>query len=128
MDGEPLSDKHVDGSALVLAKQFPDMPSSQTALRAQRLDKLQPAKENSIFFHNYTGHWALSHLREGVVYLYDSLQPKILHPDLQKQMLALYRKRTVKAPQPKFRKAALTVAVLPLPSVSLYCMVMILLL
>ena len=69
MDGEPLSDKHniMDGSALVLAKQFPDMLSPQTALRAQGLDKLQPAKENSIFFHNYSSHWALSHPREGVI-------------------------------------------------------------
>ena len=67
MNGEPLSDNHMDGSALVLAKQFPDMPSQQMTLRAQKLNKLQPAKENSIFFHNYSGHWALSYLRDGVV-------------------------------------------------------------
>ena len=104
MDGEPLSDKHMDGSTLVLAKQFPDMPSPQTALRAQRLDKLQPAKENSFFFHNYSSHWALSHLREGVVFLYDSLQPKSLHPD---QMRALYGNRKVKAPQVQIQKGSI---------------------
>lgn len=99
MDGEPLNDKHLDGSALVLAKQFLDMPSPQMTLRAQRLDKLQPANKNSIFFHNYSGHWALSHPKEGVVYFYNSHQPKILHwTTLQKQVLALYGKRKVKAP------------------------------
>ena len=54
MNGESLSDKHMDGSALVLPKQFPDMPSPQTALQAQRLDKLQPAK-NSSFADNAAG-------------------------------------------------------------------------
>ena len=61
------------------------MPLPQTTLCVQKLDRLQPAKENLIFFlHNYREHWVLSHLREGVVYLYDSLQPKNIHADLSK--------------------------------------------
>ena len=96
----------MDGSALVLSKQFPDMPVPQTTLYTQRLDKLHQAKENSIFFHNFSGHWALSHLREGVVFLYDSLQPKTIHPDLQKQILALYGKRLVRVPPVQIQKGS----------------------
>ena len=40
----------------------------------------------------FSGHWALSHLKEGVVCLYDTLQPKSLHPNVLKQMVALYDK------------------------------------
>ena len=66
MNGEPLSDNHMDGSALVLA--IPRHAfTTNDSIRAQKLNKLQPAKENSIFFHNYSGHWALSYLRDGVV-------------------------------------------------------------
>ena len=103
-DGALLTDKHMDGSAQLLAKQFPDMPGPQTTLRGQRPNLLQPAKENSMFFHNFCGHWALSHLKEDVVYLYDTLQPKSLHPDLQQQMVALYGKRTVKIPSVQVQK------------------------
>ena len=103
MDGALLTDRHMDGSAQLLAKQFPDMPRPQTTLRGRRPRFLQPAKENSMFFNNFSGHWALSHLNEGVVHLYDTLQPKLLHPDLQ-QMMALYGKRTVKIPSVQVQK------------------------
>lgn len=68
MEGSKLTDNHMDGSASLLAIQFPDMPPPQTGLRAKRPRLLQPAKESSIFFHNYDEHWVLSHFREGVVY------------------------------------------------------------
>ena len=95
-DGTLLTDKHMDASAKLLAKQFPDMPAPQT-LRGQRPHLLQPAVEHSMFFHNFCGHWVLSHLKEDV-YLYDTLKPKSLHPDLQQQLVALYGKRTITIP------------------------------
>ena len=104
VDGARLTDKHIDGSAQLLAQQFPDMQGPQSTLRGQQPWLLQPAKENSMFFHNFSGHWALSHLNKGVVYLYDSLQPKSLHTDLQQHMLALYGRRVVKVPSVQVQK------------------------
>lgn len=104
MDGDLLTDKHMDASAKLLAKQFPDMPAPQTTLRGQRPHLLQPAVENSMFFHHFCGHWALSHLKEDVVYLYDTLKPKSLHLDLQQQLVALYGKRTINIPSVQVQK------------------------
>ena len=80
----------MDGCGSLISKQFPELPTLQKTLYAQNLSKLQPAEELSLFFHNYSAHWVLSHLREGHVYVYDSLQIKTVHPDLKKQLLALY--------------------------------------
>jgi hypothetical protein len=49
-----------------------------------------------MFFHNFSGHWALSHVKEGIIYLYDSLQQKSLHPDLREQMQCLYSEKLVR--------------------------------
>lgn len=57
-------------------------------------------------FYNFSGHWVLSELREGVVFLYDSLQSKTIHPDLQKQILAFYGKRLVRVPPVQFQKGS----------------------
>ena len=65
VDGARLTDKHMGGSAQLVAQQFRDMPGPQSTLRGQQPGLLQPAKENSMFFHNFSGHWALSHLNEG---------------------------------------------------------------
>ncbi len=74
-----LTDRHMFGH--LISRQFPEMPPPQSTLYAQNLKKLKPVSENSFFFHRYSAHWALSCLREGKVYLYDSLQPTDLHPD-----------------------------------------------
>lgn len=81
-EGVQLIDKHMDASISVLAKQFPEMPAPQSILLTQNLRK---AQDQSMFFYNYSGHWVLSSLSGGVVHLYDSLQPKCLHPDLRTQ-------------------------------------------
>ena len=48
-----ISYKHMNGTALVLTKQFPDRSPPQTTLFAQCLNRLQPAKENSIYLHHF---------------------------------------------------------------------------
>lgn len=103
-EGSKLTDKHMDGSASLLAMQFPDMPPPQTTLRAKQPRLLQPAKEGSIFFHNYDEHWVLSHIREGVVYLYNSFHNKEIHPELKEQIVALYGKQTIKVPVVQVQK------------------------
>ena len=95
LQGAQLSDKHMNGCGLLISKQFPELPKPQNTLYAQELNKLQPAKDWSIFFHFYSAHWVLSHFREGQVYLYDSLQCKTLHPDLKQQLVTLYVERDV---------------------------------
>lgn len=105
-NGEKLNDKHMNGTALVLSKQFPDLPALQNTLLVQNLAKLQPALEKSVFFHYYCAHWALSHLKQDVVYLYDSLLPKEIHPTLKNQLIALYGKRKMIVPQVQIQKGS----------------------
>ena len=57
-------------------------------------------------FHNYSNHWALTHFRDSVIYLYDSLQMEQLHPELKMQMLALYGPREVKQPYVQQQKGS----------------------
>lgn len=90
LDGAPLTDSHMNGCGLLISKQFPELQRPQNTLYAQKLDRLQPPKEWSLYFHFYSAHWVLSHFKKGQVYLYDSLQSKMLHPDLKEQLLALY--------------------------------------
>ena len=44
----------------------------------------------------------LSHFKKGQVYLYDSLQSKMLHPDLKEQLLALYGETDIELPDHTF--------------------------
>jgi hypothetical protein len=90
LEGRMLNDKYMNGYGLLLNKQFPQLPKPQSTLYAQNITKIQPAKQMLIFFHFYCTHWVLSHCREGNAYVYDSLQGKTLHPDLKKQLVALY--------------------------------------
>ncbi len=76
---EELSDKHITGCNKILQHQFPGMPSPQSCLLSQKPEQLEPAEENSVFFHHYNQHWAVSQLRDDTVYLYDSMQPKVIH-------------------------------------------------
>ncbi len=66
----------MDACLNTLSKQFPDIPDPQTALLAQLPGSLKAAQEKSKFFHNFSGHWALSSLSSGIVFLFDSLLPK----------------------------------------------------
>ena len=103
-DGGLLTDRHMDACLNVLSKQFPEMPDPQTPLKAQQLGSLKAAHDKSMFFHNFSGHWALSHLSSGVIALFDSLQPKELDPNLREQMLSLYGKRKVQRPYVQHQK------------------------
>ena len=84
IDGALLTDKYIDASVQLLAEQFPDMPGPQLTLRGQQPGLLQPAKKNSMFFHNFSGHWTLSHLNDGVVYLYGKQAVKAPSVQVQK--------------------------------------------
>ena len=77
----------MNACGLLLCKDFPECPTPQDTLYCQNISRLQPAAEKSIFFNS---HWVLSHFSEGEAYIYDSLQAKTLHPDLKKQLAALY--------------------------------------
>ena len=68
----------MDGTSLLLAKQF---PAPQTTLCTQQLELIKAAQDTS-FFHNFCEHWALSHIRDTTIYLYDSLQPKYIQHEL----------------------------------------------
>ena len=89
-EGKQLDDKIMAGVGMILESQFPELPPFQPTLYTQALENLHPAKETSFFFHNFSNHWAVSHLSQGRVYLYDSLQPKKIMPELQKQLATLY--------------------------------------
>ena len=104
--GAQLSDKHMDGCIAVLKKQFPDMPAPQSTLLTSKPQRLKPAEENSIFFHNFNHHWVVSQLKDDVVYVYDSLLPKHLHPDLQQQLVSLYGNRAVQIPLVQVQKGS----------------------
>ena len=54
-----------------------------------------------MFFHNYNGRCVLFHLKDEVIDPYDSLQSKVIHPELHDvhvhvQMLSLYGNKVVK--------------------------------
>ncbi len=67
--GEELSDKHITGCNKILQHEFPDMPSPQSCLLSQKPEQLEPAEENSVLFHHYNQHWAVSQLRYDTVYI-----------------------------------------------------------
>ncbi len=98
LNGDALTDKHMDACLNVLSEQFPDMPDPQTSVLAQLPGSLKAAQEKSKFFHNFSGHWAMSHLSSGIIFLFDSLLPKELDLTLREQMLSLYGKRPVQRP------------------------------
>lgn len=104
VEGATLTDRHMNGTSLLLAEQFPDMPAPQTTLYATRLEMIKAAQDRSFFFHNFSEHWALSHIRDNTIYLYDSLQPKCIDPDLGEQLHALYGNRTVTIPSVQLQK------------------------
>ncbi len=79
----------MDACLNVLSEQFPDLPEPQTALLSQLL---KPGQDKSC------GHWALSHLSNGIIFLFDSLLPKKLDVRLREQMLSLYGNRQVQRP------------------------------
>ena len=43
-----------------------------------------------MYFHNHDGHWTLSHLTDGQINHYDSLQTKFISSTLGEQLAALY--------------------------------------
>lgn len=85
-----MTDSHMNGCRLLISKQFPELQRPQNTLYAQKLDRLQPPKEWSLYFHFCSAHWVLTHFKKGQVYLYDSLQSNMLYPDLKEQLLALH--------------------------------------
>jgi hypothetical protein len=89
-ENEDLHDRHITATIAIIAAQFPDMPPVQSSLRTKKISLLQSAQDNSLFFHNYNHHWALTYYNDGVVHLYDSLQPSALHRDIHGQISALY--------------------------------------
>ena len=76
VEESPLTDRHMNGTCNLIREQFPDIPVPQTTLRVARPELIKEAEEEFFFFHYFCEHWALSHIRDNVVYLYDSLQPK----------------------------------------------------
>ena len=108
----------MDACLNTLSKQFPGIPDPQTALLAQLPGSLKAAQQKSMFFHNFSGHWALSSLSSGIVFLFDSLLPKELDLKLKEQMLSLYGKCLVyKDHMYSTKRAARTVGALQSPFV-----------
>ncbi len=66
------------------------MPSPQSCLLSQKPEQLKRAEENSVFFYHYNQHWAVSQLRDDTVYLYNSMQPKVIYQQLREQLICLY--------------------------------------
>ena len=89
----------------LIHEQFPDMPVPQTTLCTAQLELIKEAKEKS-FFHNFCEHRALSQIRENMVYLYNSLEPKSINSILAAQLHALYADRIVKVPQVQLQKGS----------------------
>ncbi len=108
----------MDACLNTLSKQFPGIPDPQTALLAQLPGSLKAAQQKSMFFHNFSGHWALSSLSSGIVFLFDSLLPKELDLKLKEQMLSLYGKCLVQRPYVQRQKGSTrTVSALQSPFV-----------
>lgn len=87
---QELNDRILMGMAHIFQMQFPELPPMQDTGYAVKLQKLRPATEGSMYFHNYDGHWSLSQLSGGSVDLYDSLQAKFIGSTLKEQLVALY--------------------------------------
>ena len=104
VEESPLTDRHMNGTCNLIREQFPDIPVPQTTLRVARPELIKEAEEKSFFFHHFCEHWALSHIRDNVVYLYDSLQPKSINSTLAEQLHSLYGNRIVKIPQVQLQK------------------------
>jgi len=49
LEGAALTDRHIHGASVLLAEQFPDIPSPQCSLRSARLEMMKKAKERSFF-------------------------------------------------------------------------------
>ncbi len=96
----------MDACLNTLSKQFPGIPDPQTALLAQLPGSLKAAQQKSMFFHNFSGHWTLSSLSSGIVFLFDSLLPKELDLKLKEQMLSLYGKCLVQRPYVQRQKGS----------------------
>ena len=117
-EGRQLNDKIIAAVGMILESQFPELPHFQLTLYSQAVENLHPAEEGSLFFHNFSNHWAVSHLIQKRVHLFDSLQPKKIAPELQKQLAALYghladeKSSEFVYLQFKFRREPLTVDVL----------------
>lgn len=63
-EGRQLNDKIIAGVGMILESQFPELPHFQLTLYSQAVENLHPAEEGSLFFHNFSNHWAVSHLTQ----------------------------------------------------------------
>lgn len=93
----------MNATSKILAKQFSEMPRMQDCLLTQNERYLTPAEVNSMFFHFLEFdldccHWVLSHLKDEVIYLYDSLLLP-MKDKLKRQLITLYGRRVVYASQ-----------------------------
>ena len=101
LQGKELTDQHMNATSKILAKQFPEMPRMQNCLLVQKEILLSPAVANSMFFHclkldEDCYHWALSHLNNEIVYVYDSLHLGV-RDELKQQLTILYGTRGIRA-------------------------------
>lgn len=90
-DNKELTNQHMTAIIKIISRHFPDMPPVHSSL----LERKSKSVDNLLFFHNYSGHWVLSHYKDGVVFLFDSLQPSHLHPELSKQIVDLYKDTSI---------------------------------
>ena len=79
-----ITDRHMSGIIHIITKQFPEMPPVQISLNSMKLCLLNPATDNSIFFHCFASHWVLlSHYKSCIITLSDSLQLRLQHKMMQ---------------------------------------------
>ena len=104
-NGEKLNDKHMNGTALVLSKQFPCRSTCTTKHSACAKPCQTPASIGEISFLSLLL-CSLGTIAQDVVYLYDSLLPKEIHPTLKNQLIALYGKRKIIVPQVQIQKGS----------------------
>ena len=106
LEGATLTDRHVNGTPLLLGEQFPDIPCPRSHTPYHKIGKIKTAQDRLLFFHNFCEHWALSHIKDNIVYLYDKLQLKCIHPNLGIKPQALYGNQTVKIPYVQIQKGS----------------------
>ncbi len=88
--GEELNARTLMAVTTIYKTQFPEVPPFQDTAYVLELEKLHPARDGCMYYHNHNGHWTLSQLSGGRVIHYDSLQAKFICSALGDQLAAPY--------------------------------------
>ena len=64
----------------------------QPSISFQKPQRVSKTSNGHIQIHHFRNHWVVSHLNQGQVYVYDSLNPTTIATELHEQLKTLYFK------------------------------------